>query len=136
MRDMFARILHDLLGRLDGPLHFRVFLQPTMATIFAIRDGLRDAREGQPPYFWTLFTKPTLGELRSGWKSVSKVFILAVILDVIYQIIVYRWFYPFETLLVAVVLAIVPYLMIRGTVNRIKRSLTSPPQTPQVRTRR
>jgi len=129
MRDMFARFVHDLLGRLDGPLHFRFFLQPTMATIFAIRDGLRDAREGRPAYFWSLFTKPTLRgeELRGGWKSVSKVFILAVVLDVIYQIIVYRWFYPFETLLVAVLLAFVPYLLIRGPVNRIKRSLQKPP---------
>ena len=126
---MVARIVHDVLGRLDGPLHFRFFLQPTMAAIFAIRDGLRDAREGQPAYFWSLFTKPNLRgeELRAGWKSVSKVFILAVVLDVIYQIIVYHWFYPFETLLVAVLLAFVPYLLIRGPVNRIKRSLRRPP---------
>ena len=126
---MVARIVHDVLGRLDGPLHFRFFLQPTMAAIFAIRDGLRDAREGQPAYFWSLFTKRTLRgeELRSGWKSVSKVFILAVVLDVIYQIIVYHWFYPFETLLVAVLLAFVPYLLIRGPVTRIKRSLSRPP---------
>ena len=133
---MFARIVHDLLGRLDGPLHFRFFLQPLMATVFAIRDGLRDARTGQPPYFWTLFTKPTFAELRSGWKSVSKVFILAVVLDVIYQIIVYRWFYPFETLLVAVLLAFVPYLLIRGPVNRIKRSLSRPPPNSQAETKR
>lgn len=109
-----------------------------MATIFAIRDGLRDAREGQPAYFWALFTKPTLrGELlRAGWKSVSKVFILAVALDVIYQIIVYHWFYPFETLLVAVLLAFVPYLLIRGPVNRIKRSLRKPPPNSQAQNKR
>lgn len=126
---MVARIVHDVLGRLDGPLHFRFFLQPTMAIIFAIRDGLRDAREGRPAYFWSFFTEPTLRrkELQSGWKSVSKIFILAVILDVIYQIIAFHWFYPFETLLVAILLALIPYLVIRGPVNRIKRSLGKPP---------
>ncbi len=128
MDDTLSRIIHDILGRIDGPLHFRIFLQPTMATIFAIRDGLRDAREGQPAYFWSLFTEPSLRseKLRSGWKSVSKIFILAVVLDLIYQLIVLRWIYPFETLLVAVLLALIPYLIVRGPVARIKRSLQKP----------
>ena len=34
----------------------RLFLQRAMATFFAIRDGLKDARECKPPYFWALFT--------------------------------------------------------------------------------
>lgn len=131
MEDTVARIVHDIFGRLDGPLHFRFFLQPTMAIIFAIRDGLRDARKGRPAYFWALFTEPNLrGELlRTGWKSVSKIFILAVVLDVIYQVIAFHWFYPFETLLVAVLLALIPYLLIRGPVNRIKRRLSKTPPT-------
>jgi hypothetical protein len=123
MQETFTRIVHDVFGRLDGPLHFRIFLQPTMAIIFAIRDGLKDARQSRPPYFWALFTEPTLRRdlLHDGWKSVSKIFILAVVLDTIYQLIVFHWFYPFETLLVAVVLALIPYLLVRGPVNRIKR---------------
>jgi hypothetical protein len=64
----------------DGPLKFRLFLQPIMAVIFAVRDGLKDAREGQSPYFWAIFTEPerrgTL--IRHGWRSVAKVFILAL----------------------------------------------------------
>jgi hypothetical protein len=128
MEDTFTRLFNDVLGRLDGPLHFRFFLQPAMAIFFAIRDGLRDAREGRPAYFWSLFTEPGVRRdlLRDGWKSISKVFIIAAVLDVIYQIIVLRWFYPFETLLVAVFLALVPYLLVRGPVNRIKRGLQKP----------
>jgi hypothetical protein len=124
MEDTITRVINDVFGRLDGPLHFRFFLQPAMAIFFAIRDGLRDSREGRPAYFWSIFTEPHLrGDLiRDGWKSISKVFIIAVILDFIYQLIVLRWFYPFETLLVAVLLALVPYLLVRGPVNRIKRS--------------
>jgi hypothetical protein len=132
MEDTLARIMNNIFGRLDGPLHFRFFFQPGMAIIFAIRDGLRDAREGRPPYFWSLFTEPTLRRelVRTGWKSVSKIFILAIVLDVIYQVIVFHWFYPFETLLVAVLLALIPYLLIRGPVNRLKRSFRQPPTPP------
>jgi hypothetical protein len=134
MEDTFARVFSDLFARLDGPLHFRFLFQPVMALIFATRDGLKDAREGRPAYFWSLFTEPDLRRdlLRDGWKSISKVFIIATVLDLIYQIIVLRWFYPFETLIVAVMLALIPYVLVRGPVNRIKRNLRrSPPTSPQ-----
>jgi hypothetical protein len=52
---------------------------------------------------------------------VAKVFIMAVVIDFIYQLIVFRWFYPGQAVIVAVVLAIVPFLLIRGPVNRIVR---------------
>ena len=42
----------DFLGRFDGPLHFRLFVQPLMAMLFATRNGRRDAREGRSAYLW------------------------------------------------------------------------------------
>src|SRR6476659_4902289 len=36
-----------------------------------------------------------------AWKDVGKVFIVAVTLDVIYELIVYRWVYPGQALIVA-----------------------------------
>ncbi len=123
MEETLARIVRDVFGRLDGPLHFRILLQPTMAIIFAIRDGLNDARQGRPAYFWSLFTEPSLRHelLQDEWRSISRIFIIAVVLDIIYQLIVFHWFYPFETLTVAVFLALIPYLLVRGPVNRIMR---------------
>ena len=59
--------------------------------------------------------------LREAWKHVGKVFITAVIVDVIYQVIVERWVYPFEALMVGAVLAVLPYFIFRGLVNRILR---------------
>lgn len=128
MDDTVLRVVHDIYARLDGPLHFRFFLQPAMAIFLAIRDGLKDGREGTPPFFWSLFTDPGHRRelMRDGWKSISKVFIIAVLLDVVYQIIVVRWFYPFETLLVAVLLALVPYILVRGLANRLKRGAQKP----------
>ena len=56
----------------------RLFLQRAMATFFAIRDGLKDARECKPPYFWALFTDKGEREAmaQNGWKSGGKVFVL------------------------------------------------------------
>ena len=59
--------------------------------------------------------------MREGWKQVGKVFVAAIILDVIYQVIVERWVYPSEAVMVAAVLAVLPYLVFRGLVNRILR---------------
>ena len=121
MEDLFTRIAENLVGRLHGPLTFRLLLQPIMATLYALRDGWKDARGGKPPYFWALFTDPAHRRemVRDGWKSVGKVFILAVLIDAVYQFIALRFFYPFEALVVAVALALVPYILIRGPLNRI-----------------
>ena len=92
-----------------------------MATAFAVRDGLKDAREQEHPYFWGIFkySDQRSNMLRDGWKSVGKVFILAIIIDLVEQLYFFRSFYPGEALLVALVLAFIPYLLIRGPVNRI-----------------
>jgi len=70
-----------------------------------------------------LFTDPAHRQdlLRDGWKSVGKVFVIVILIDVVYQWMVFRCFYPGEALLVAAALAFVPYLLIRGPVNRIVR---------------
>ena len=124
MRDMILRALTNLAARVGGPMTFRIILQPLMASIFAFRDGLKDAREGRPPYLWTLITDPSqrVDLIRQGWAGVGRVFILAIVMDVIYQLIVVGWIYPFETLTVSILLAVIPYLVLRGPVNRLVRS--------------
>jgi len=123
MEEMLARFWENLVSRVGGPMTFRLILQPIMAAIFAVRGGLKDAREGRPAYFWALFTDSVNRRdmLRDGWKSVGRVFVFAIIIDLVYQWIVFRWFYPGEALLVSAILAFIPYLLIRGPVNRIAR---------------
>jgi hypothetical protein len=130
MEELFTRFWDDLIGRIGGPMSFRLLLQPTMAMIFAIRDGLKDAREGRPAYFYSLFTEPEnrRSRLREGFKAVSRVFALAIIMDLIYQVIILRWFYPLQALIVAFALAFLPYILVRGPVNRIARFLKRPPE--------
>ena len=80
--------MENMGNRVSGPMKFRLVLQPVMASIFAIISGLNDAKAGKPPYFWALFTDPAhrTDMIRDGWKSVGKVFVLALVLDVVYQI--------------------------------------------------
>jgi hypothetical protein len=121
MDDIWTRIVENLTDRVSGPMKFRLVLQPIMASIFAILAGLKDAKTGKPPYFWALITNPAhrADMLKDGWKSVGKVFVLAVVLDVVYQLKVLHIVYPGEVLIVALTLAIVPYLILRGLVNRL-----------------
>jgi hypothetical protein len=121
MEDMMTRIATHLADRISGPMSFRLLLQPVMASIFAILAGLKDAKAGNPPYSWALLTSPGQRAelLRDGWKSVGKVFVLAIVLDCVYQWIVQRFIYPGEAILVALILAIVPYLLLRGPVTRL-----------------
>lgn len=116
MDDMWTRIAADLLGRLSGPMKFRLLLQPIMASSLAIKAGRDDARLGMPPYFWSLLSDPAHRRQRllDGWKSVGKVLVLAIVLDIVYQVIVARFVYVGEAFLVAIILAIVPYVLVRG----------------------
>lgn len=121
MQEILNRIAENMMDRISGPMHFRILLQPTMAVVFAVVSGLKDAREGNSPYFWSLLTNAEHRRdmLRDGWKSVGKVFVIAMVLDIAYQIVVQRFVYPGEVFFVALLLAIVPYLVVRGLVTRL-----------------
>ena len=126
--DIWMRFLHNMVARVSGPMKLRLFLQPTMATIFAIRSGLKDAREGQPPFLWSMLTDPASREhlIEDGWKNVGKVFVLAMALDIVYQLIVAHFIYPTEVVVTAFLLAIVPYICLRGLTTRIARKIVVP----------
>jgi hypothetical protein len=123
MEDFFSRVWTNLVGRLHGPLQFRLILQPLMASLLAIRAGRRDAREGRPPYGWALaFDKKDRHiHVRSGMRDIAGVFIVAMLVDTVYQSMVVRWVYPGETVIVAFLLAVVPYVVLRALVNRIAK---------------
>ena len=125
MDDMWVRFTTQLVDRVTGPLHFRLVLQPLMAAFFAIRSGLADASADRPPYFWALLTDRAdrRAMIKDGWKSVSRVFVLAIVLDVVYQLYVLHFVYPLQSITVAFVLAIVPYLILRGLVTRVARAM-------------
>ena len=123
MGSFFSAYWTDFIARFDGPLHFRLFVQPLMAIFFAVRDGSRDARDGRGAYLWSLVTDPAQRRylLDSGWKGISKVFVLAFALDVVYQFVEWHGLKPLQALLTATVLAVIPYVLLRGPINRFVR---------------
>ena len=127
MEEMLERLWVDLIARVHGPLKFRLVLQPIMATLLAIRAGVRDARSGRPPYLWTIITDAQQRSqlIHDGWKAYARVLLLAVAMDGIYQLFVLHWIYPLEMLIVAISLAVVPYLVIRGPANRLAQYCVS-----------
>lgn len=116
----WQRFWHDLIERPDAPMRFRFVLQPVMAAIAAIQGGLKDARAGRPPYFWTMLRKPEkrVGRLNEGLNATARIIVLAFAMDVIYQLLVLKVFYPNEAVVVALLLAFVPYVILRGLVVR------------------
>jgi hypothetical protein len=119
--EIFARGWDQLLDRLDGPLSFRFLMQPAVAATLALLAGIRDARTGRPPFLWTMVTEPSERRtlLSSAWHDVQMVFVVAVLLDGVYQLVVIRFFYPVQALIVAGLLAFVPYVVLRGLVTRL-----------------
>ena len=117
------RVWHQLIDRADAPMRFRFILQPLMAAIAAILDGLKDARTGRSPYFWTLLHNPRerIERLNEGLNATARIILLGLVMDAIYQIIVLKRFYPAEAVIVALLFAFVPYVIIRGPVLRIER---------------
>ena len=123
LQDTFTRFWHDLLARPSGPFAFRFLLQPTMAAITAIRAGIVDARTGRSPYFLALWTEPgeRAARMHEGLSATARIFLLGLAMDTLYQFVELRKFYLLEALVVSVVLAVVPYFLIRGPAARVAR---------------
>ena len=50
-----------------------------------------------------------------------RVLILGFVMDAVYQLLVFRAIYLVEIVVVVLILAFVPYLLLRGPINRIAR---------------
>jgi hypothetical protein len=122
-----AGFWHDLVERTTSAMKFRLVLQPTMAAILGIRDGLEHASTGRAPYFAVGVLRHPHGHRRLrdglvvGLNATAKILAVGLTMDGIYQAWVVRTFYPFEALVVALLLAFVPYAIIRGLVVRVRR---------------
>lgn len=124
MEDFLSRFVQGFMSRLEGPFSFRMIVQPLMALIFATLDGLKDAKAGKPAYLWAVVANAEHRRelLKDGWKHFGKIFILGIVLDVVYQLKVHGAIHSWGgVLLAALVLAVLPYMVLRGPVNRIAR---------------
>jgi hypothetical protein len=123
--DMLTRGFGQLIDRLRGPLNFRLVVMPIVVTVLALRAGWKDAREGRPAFLGAFIREPVERRrlFRSALKDIGKIFIVAIVLDTVYQVMVFRMVYPVQVLIVAVVCAVVPYFLVRGPISRTARLL-------------
>jgi hypothetical protein len=121
--EVFERLWRQLVDRPSGPLSFRFILQPSIAAIAAIYDGIKDARAGRSPFLWTIATNPgeRVGRLSEGLAATARIILIGLVMDVVYQLLVFNTFYPNEALIIALLLTFVPYVIIRGPAARIAR---------------
>jgi hypothetical protein len=119
-----GRLWSNIFERAGGPMSFRFILQPTVAFLAALHDGIRDVRHGHKAFFWSVRgNDPTqqAGRLREGLTSVSRVILLGLSMDVIYQFKELDQFYPAEAVMMALLLAVIPYFIFRWIVEHVAR---------------
>jgi hypothetical protein len=119
--ELLARSVEELIGRVHGPLRFRLFVMPTVVVVLAVRAHLRDVRAGKPVLVGAFFTSPSERRrlLRSALRDIGKVLVVALVLDTTYQVVFLRAFFFGQALIVALVCAVVPYVVVRGPVTRL-----------------
>ena len=119
--ESLGRLWSDILDRPGGPMTFRFILQPAMAFFAAFRDGAEDAQRGRRPYLWAIITEPgeRKGRIYGSIISTSRIILLGLFMDAVYQLIVLKTFYPGQAVIIALALALVPYVLMRGPIARI-----------------
>jgi hypothetical protein len=123
LSETLARGWENLVARFGGPMSFRLLVQPAVAIFFAVRAGIRDAREGNPTFLGCALSnlRSWSPRMRQSWRDVGTIFIIALILDAIYQLVVQSGIFALELLIMATLLALVPYMIVRDLASRVAR---------------
>ena len=121
--EVVTRIWQNLFERPAGPIDFRFILQPAMAALAALGGGLRDARSGRSPFLQSMLHEPAQRRARldEALVATSRILILGLAMDLAYQWIEFDSFHPAEAVIVAFLLAFLPYVVLRGLIARIAR---------------
>jgi hypothetical protein len=127
MPNYLIEIWENLVARTSGPLHLRFYLDPAICILYAVRAAIRDAKKHVPPYLLRmLVTSKQRKEIAlEGWKDIGRVFMIAVMIDIAYQFVMIfafertTQFYPLESFIVSLGLTLVPYILVRGPLNRL-----------------
>ena len=119
---LFSRqFLEELPQRFTGRGRLRFVLQPAFAILLGVRGGLTDARTGSPPFlFGLVFDAGRRGELlRSGASAIRNLLAAGIILDVVFQLVLYRSVHPGAAVLIGPILIGVPYALSRALTTRV-----------------
>lgn len=114
-------IVGGIIARIAGPMSLRFIFQPLVGLLLGARDGAKDAKSGEPPFIFDLIINPENRKIKlaSLFKSLSKTIIIAIVLDVIAQYLIFDQVRISGAIIVAVIILIVPYSLARAITNRI-----------------
>jgi hypothetical protein len=119
----FESIARDLTGRglLGGKFQLRLILQPVLATLLGVRFGIRDAKQGKPPYVQAMIEdKQHRGQLfKQAVRDAIIPLCFALVLDSILQQMINHRIRPVASLVVGGLLVFLPFLIVRGLTKRI-----------------
>lgn len=123
--EIIARGWDNFTARRTGVFSLRFLIQPALASILAIRAGIQDAHASRPAYLWAVLTRSDhrAALLKAALKDLRTPLLIAAALDAIYQTLANKAIYLFEMLFTVIMLALVPYVLVRGPVNRLVRAL-------------
>jgi hypothetical protein len=111
-------------------MYLRFVVQPIMAAILGIRAGIRDARQGTPPFIWSLCRQPEgrKRQLKQAMAHLAIPLVLAIVLDGIVQYLLFKWVRVLGAVILGTILMGLPYSLARGLANRVAsaRRLASP----------
>jgi len=122
------RFIDDLVARIHGPGRLRFIFQPIAAILLGARDGMKDAQAGNPPFLWDLaFHRAHRAALfKSAIASVRDLVAIAILLDIVAQLLIFRMVHPGAALLFGPVLIAFPYASSRALTNRVVRWRSQP----------
>ena len=120
-----SQFLEEFPRRFTGAGRLRFILQPMFAILLGARGGLVDAKAKTHPFLLgLLFDAGRRGELlRSGAAAVSTLLAMGIILDVVFQLIIYKAVHPGAALVVGPILICLPYGLSRALTMRLARWL-------------
>lgn len=123
LAEVTQRFWTDMIQRPNGPYGFRFILQPAMAVITATVDGIKDARGGRSPYFWSVVHDPVrrAARLHEGIRATQRILLIGLAMELMYQLPRFKTFYVGEAALLIFTLCFVPYLLLRGPIARVAK---------------
>jgi hypothetical protein len=114
-------VAEGVIARVAGPMGLRFVFQPLVGVLLGVRDGMIDAKAGEPPFIFDLIVnrENRKAKLANIIKSLSKTIIIAIVLDVIVQYLIFDQVRVTSAIMVAVMILIVPYSLARAITNRV-----------------
>lgn len=90
------------------------------AILLGLRGGLHDAKAGHPPYLFGLLfgAKHRRDLLRSRVAAIRNLLAFGIIMDIVFQVVLYHSVHPGAALLVGPILICFPYAVSRALTTR------------------